>query len=522
MSIHQLLGIRSLLWLIIGAILPGVVADNFSARAIGSDEIPETISSRLPNSHPNIILIMPDDMGWGDIGAHGHPLVKTPHLDRLHRESVRFTDFHVSPTCSPTRSALLSGRHEFKNGITHTIHERERLALSTVTLPQVLRTTGYLSGIFGKWHLGDEEEYQPERRGFHEKFIHGAGGIGQSYPGSCGDVPGNKYHNPIFLHNKRFTKKQGFCTDVIFTAAQEWMARRISGQKYAASKPDDPKAATAGSPFFVMITPNAPHAPLVSPGPKYDEMYAGKSINGKQLTAGDVAYYGMITNIDDNIGRLLEFLDEQQVAENTLVIYLNDNGGTHTHYYSGGYRGGKGTMYSGGTHAPCFWRWPKVLPAGVDVPALTAHVDIFPTLAYISRATRGKGLEGALKQQVEGRNLLPLLFDPGANWPDRTLVTHVGRWERGEAERAKYKLCSIRNSRFRLVENKALYDLVADRGESQDVSAEHPEVVTELRAAYEKWWSDVQPLLVNEDVPIPAENAFKVRYESQQREKKGK
>ena len=155
---------------------------------------------------PNIIFILTDDQGYGDFSAHGNPILQTPHLDRLRGESVRFTDFHVSPTCAPTRSALLTGRHEFRNGVTHTIQERERLALDAVTLPQVLQRAGYQTGIFGKWHLGDEPAYQPGRRGFGEVFIHGAGGIGQSFPGSCGDAPGNTYFDPLILHNGRFEK----------------------------------------------------------------------------------------------------------------------------------------------------------------------------------------------------------------------------------------------------------------------------------------------------------------------------
>ncbi len=501
--------LRPWMWIWSLVVVLGVVTE------LLADEAPlKSRPSRLSSGPlPNIILVMPDDMGWGDIAAHGHPLVKTPHLDRLHRESVRFTDFHVSPTCSPTRAALLSGRHEFKNGVTHTIKERERLALDTITLPQVLRDAGYLSAIFGKWHLGDEDAYQPQQRGFHEVFIHGAGGIGQTYPGSCGDAPNNKYHNPTLWHNKRFVTTKGYCTDLFFDQAMKWMAARLNGQKHAESKPDDPKASTAYSPFFVMITPNAPHAPLVSPGPKYDEQYEGKSIGGKALSRGDVAYYSMITNIDENVGRLLEFLDRENAAEKTLVIFLSDNGGTHTHFYHGGYRGGKGTMYSGGTHAPSFWRWPQTLPAGVDVTQLAAHIDIFPTLVDIARQLPLR--DSRVRAQVEGRSLLPLLLDRQAPWTDRTLVTHVGRWEKGQVEQAKFKNCSIRNQRYRLVENRALYDLVEDRGEQTDVSAQHPDVVTKLRNAYDQWWGEIQPRLVNEDAVGPATNPFHDRYYEQ-------
>ena len=172
---------------------------------------------------PNIVLVMTDDQGYGDLGATGNPIVRTPNLDRFYRESFRFTDFHVSPTCAPTRSALLTGRHEFKNGVTHTIHERERMTLKAVTLAQVLKRAGYGTGIFGKWHLGDEAAYQPERRGFDEVFIHGAGGIGQTYAGSCGDAPNNSNFDPAILHDGRFVKTKGYCTDLFFAEASKWI-----------------------------------------------------------------------------------------------------------------------------------------------------------------------------------------------------------------------------------------------------------------------------------------------------------
>jgi arylsulfatase len=460
------------------------------ASVIGADPAPE-----LRGRRPNIILIMPDDMGWGDLGVHGHPLVKTPNLDRLHADSFRFTDFHVSPTCAPTRSALLSGRHEFKNGVTHTIDERERLNPATITLPDTLRRAGYATGIFGKWHLGDEDAYQPNRRGFEEVFIHGAGGIGQSYPGSCGDAPGNTYHDPWVRHNGRFVRTKGFCTDVFFNRALEWI-----GEHGADSKP-----------FFAMITPNAPHDPLISPGPKYDAMYAGRSIVGKPIGPGPVAYYGMISNIDDNVGRLLARLDERKLAENTLVIFFSDNGGTHTRLFSGGFRAGKGTPYHGGTHIPSFWRLPGAIKAGVDCPVMTAHIDLFPTLLDVI----GVKPEEPLAKQIEGRSLLPLLVDPTSAWSDRTLVTHVGRWKRGEREAAKFRQCSIRNQRFRLVNNRELYDLASDPGESKNVIAEHPEVTTRLRSAYDAWWDQVQPMLVNETAIGPKINPFREAFERQ-------
>jgi arylsulfatase len=169
-----------------------------------------------PSHRPNIILVMPDDLGYGDYACLGNPITHTPSVDAFKKESLLFTQFHVSPTCSPCRAALMSGRHEFKNGVTHTIYERERMSLKTFTLAQMLKTVGYTTGIFGKWHLGDEAPYQPQNRGFDEVYIHGGGGIGQTYVGSCGDVPGNTNINPTLWHNGKFEKTHGYCTDLFF------------------------------------------------------------------------------------------------------------------------------------------------------------------------------------------------------------------------------------------------------------------------------------------------------------------
>lgn len=447
-------------------------------------------AEELAGSRPNIILIMTDDQGYGALGCHGNPLISTPNLDRLHGESTRFTDFQVSPTCAPTRCSIMTGRHEFKSGVTHTILERERMSLAASTLPQVLKTAGYATGIFGKWHLGDEDAYQPGKRGFDEVYIHGAGGIGQTYPGSCGDAPGNEYFNPAIRHNGTFVKTEGYCTDLFFSQATRW----IDSQR------------DAGEPFFAYITPNAPHSPLVSPGAKYEAPYAGKSAGGKPLDAGSIAYYAMISNIDDNVGQLLVQLDEWQLADDTLIIFMTDNGGTHTHLFSAGMRAGKNSPYEGGTHVPSFWRWPGKLKAGVDIDRLAAHIDLFPTLAALA----GAKVPADLK--LDGRSLLPLLGDPQAEWPERYVFVHQGRWPHGEAEAAKYSHCAVRNERFRLVNNAELYDLSVDPGEATNVIGEHSEVVAAMRAAYDDWWRQARAGMVNEDAIGPDVNPFKAAY----------
>jgi arylsulfatase A-like enzyme len=457
-------------------------------------------ASTAPARQPNIILILTDDQGYGDVGRHGNPILQTPNLDRLHDEAVRFTDFHVSTTCAPTRSALLSGRHDFKNGVTHTILERERMSLKTTTIAQVLKSTGYTTGIFGKWHLGDEPEYRPNRRGFDEMFIHGCGGIGQTYPGTCGDAPGNSYFNPVILHNGTFEKTSGYCTDVFFGQARQWI-KTI-------------KASKQRRPFFAYITPNAPHAPLDVPE-QYEKLYADK-LPQDRAGKNTAKFFGMIHNIDENVGKLLALLKEENIERDTLVIFMNDNGGTEgVRVWNAGMRGSKNTPYLGGTRAMSFWRWPgRLKPAAVA--ALTSHVDVFPTLAALA----GAKLSAAVKAQVEGRNLLPLLNNPQAPWPDRYLVRHIGRWPKGADPSAhKYTQCSVRNTRWHLVNDSkenvkrwALYDLQADPGEKTDVAVQHPEVVKELDAAYDKWWAEVLPLLVNETAPQPAVNPYHEQY----------
>lgn len=463
-------------------------------------------SSPLTGKRPNIIFIITDDQGYGDISAHGNPILKTPNLDRLHDEGVRFTDFHVSPTCAPTRAVLMTGRHEFRNGVTHTIFERERLTLDAVTLVQTLKTAGYTTGIFGKWHLGDEPEYWPSARGFDEMFIHGAGGIGQSYPGSCGDVPGNSYFDPTILHNGTFVKTSGYCTDVFFQQALKWV-NEVKGKQ----------------PFYCQISTNAPHTPL-DVKPEDEARYTGKvpPANGRgpfNQPGATEKFYGMIANIDDNIGILLKKLAEWDIERDTLVIFMNDNGGTGgVRIFNAGMRGTKVTPWLGGTRASSFWRWPGTLTPA-SVPAYTAHIDFFPTLAELC----GVELTEKAKKQIEGRSLTPLLVDPQADWSDRTLVTHVGRWEHGhEPDTGKYRHCSVRTTRWHLVnpshDNRKswqLYDVQNDPGETNDIAKEHPDVVAELDQHFEKWWSETLPFMVNEKAPLAQVNPFKTLYEQQ-------
>ena len=452
-----------------------------------------------PRKKPNIVVILTDDQGYGDLSCHGNPILKTPNLDALHARSVRFTNYHASPTCAPTRAALMTGRHEFKGGVTHTIHERERLNPNAFTLAQLLKSADYSTGIFGKWHLGDEAAYQPNKRGFDEVFIHGAGGIGQSYPGSCGDAPNNSYFDPAILHNGVFEKTKGYCTDVFFEQARQWIgARRV--------KPE---------PFFCWISPNAPHAPLDVPA-AYEKMYAGKipaaAEPGKRAGAA-AKFFGMIANIDDNVGKLLAQLKAWDLEDDTIVIFMTDNGGTAgVNVFNAGMRGAKVTPYEGGTRVPFFFSWPKRFPAVGDRPALAAHLDLFPTLAELS------GAKIPAKVKLDGRSLVPLLEKKDAAWEDRRLFVHAGRWDKGKAAEAKYHTAAVRTTQYRMVnpgrkgEAWELYDIAKDPGEKNNLAADKPEVIRDLHGRFDRWWDEVTPLLVNENAVGPAKNPFHVLY----------
>lgn len=463
-------------------------------------------SEGLAGSRPNVILVITDDQGYGPIGRHGHPWLRTPHLDALYDASTRFTAFQVAPTCSPTRSSIMTGRHPEKNGITHTILERERMAPGAETLPQSLREAGYATGIFGKWHLGDEAEYQPERRGFDEVFIHGAGGIGQKYDCSCADAPDNTYTDPVIRHNGKFVKTRGFCTDVFFQAALGWIKSRRE---------------EAGKPFFAYISTNAPHGPFIAPeknARRFTDLGFGKEQAG---------FYGMIENIDENIGLMTAKLGEWGLLEKTVVIFMSDNGmtgggsgkpgqamgrdadGREMLPYNAGMKGLKGSVEEGGVRVPFFVRWDGRIAAGRDIGTLAAHIDIFPTLAALA----GAKVPAA---QVEGRSLLPLIADPQAPWEDRAIFAHVCRWPTGsEPNDHQWEKFSVRTQRYRLVGTDALYDMEGDPGQKTNVIDRHPEVAAEMKAAFDRYWKEARPLMVNETAPMSPTQPYHEWYASQ-------
>jgi len=455
------------------------------------------MAKKLENSRPNIILVMTDDQGMGDLSCMGNDILKTPNIDNFYEKSTRMTDFQVSPTCAPTRSALMSGRVPFKNGVTHTILQRERMALDVYTMPEALQSAGYATGLFGKWHLGDGEEYLPYNRGFDEVLMHGAGGIGQV---NLGDFPPNKenpYFDNVLLHNETIVKTEGFCTDVFFNAALAWIKEQNETH----------------DPYFAYVSLNAPHGPYYAPE-KYKKRFLDAGYDEK--TAGR---YGMIENIDDNFGRFLDLLDKWKALDNTLIIFMTDNGmsmppmvkdGERIIPYNAGMKGRKNSPYEGGTHVPFFMQWKGVLGQGVDVDALAAHIDLYKTFTELAGVELPKEM-----QELDGRSLLPLFKNAKAEWPERELFVHCGRWKDGERESYKLKNCAVRTSQWRFSKDSELYDISIDPSETNNVIAEHPELVDELRSSYDNWWESVKPLMVNEGLPRVKEHPLHIRYQEQ-------
>jgi arylsulfatase A-like enzyme len=412
--------------------------------------------SKASARKPSVILVMTDDQGYGDLACHGNKMIKTPHLDKLHAQSIRLADFHVCPTCAPTRAALMTGHYSIRTGIWHTIMGRSIMRRDEVTMGNVFADSGYKTGIFGKWHLGDNYPYRPQDRGFHEVLIHGGGGVGQTP-----DYWGNDYFDDTYFHNGKPEKFSGYCTDVWFNESMKF----IESNK--------------NRPFFCYLPTNAPHGPF-NVAKKYSSLYKD---NEKVFNAD---FYGMITNIDENMGRLLDKLKELEIDNNTIFIFMTDNGSSAGFGKGKGYnadmRGKKGTVYDGGHRVPCFIRWPAgKLNGPRDINILTAHIDLLPTLIDMC------GLEQPDGVSFDGASLVPLLTESSKNWTDRTIVVDQQRIEHPQ----KWRNSAVMTQRWRLINGQELYDMQADPSQKNNIADRHRDVVEKLRQAYERWWADV-------------------------------
>ncbi len=414
-------------------------------------------SAALAQKKPNVIMVITDDQGMGDLSAMGNPIIKTPNLDAFYGDAVRFTKYHVSTTCAPTRGAIMTGRYTNRLNVFHTITGRSLLFEDEVILPQLFAQNGYTNGMFGKWHLGDNFPLRPEDRGFHEVVRHGGGGISQGP-----DYWDNDYFDDTYWHNGELEKYEGYCTDVFFSEAMEFIEENKD------------------TPFFAYIASNAPHNPLNVPK-EYIDVY--KDYSEEELPERFKRFYGMITNIDDNFKRLEQKLEELDLTDNTILIFTTDNGTSGgNNIFDGGLRGAKGSVYEGGHRVPLFIRWPDgQLTGGKDIDKLVAHYDLLPTFVDLL------GFDFNPVKPLDGISLKPLLTESTKSWPNRVMYVDTQRLQ----NLVKYKDYSVMDDRWRLVNGKELYDMANDKIQAKNVIDQHPLVVEKLALGYEKWWQSI-------------------------------
>lgn len=437
-------------------------------------------------SKPNVLVIVTDDQGWGDLGVNGNEKIHTPNLDRLARESVQLSRFYVSPVCAPTRSSLMTGRYNYRTGVVDTYQGRAIMHPDEVTVAEILSAAGYRTGIFGKWHLGDHYPCRAIDQGFREALVHAGGGIAQP-----SDPPqGNSYFDPWLEHNGKPVKAKEYCSDVFTDAA----IAHISA------------CADAGEPSFTYLAFNAPHVPLQVA----DELV--KPYRAAMLDEPTAKAYAMITNIDANVGKVLASLERRKLADNTLVIFLTDNG-PQVRRFNGKFRDAKGSVYEGGIHVPCFIRWPAKLKGGTTVDQIAAHIDLMPTILAACALAAPDG------DKLDGINLLPMLSAGGredAISPDRTLYL---QWHRGDTPDAG-RCCAAVSQRYKLVQPLGtaegpppkerkweLYDLLEDPGETRDLAMVHPEILVKMRDGYRQWFADVSATRGFDPIAIHIGNA---------------
>jgi len=437
-------------------------------------------------SKPNVIIILTDDQGFGELGATGNPVIRTPHIDRLAGQSVSLTQFHVMPVCSPTRACLMTGRYNYRTGVVDTYLGRSLMHPDETTLAEMLAAGGYRTGIFGKWHLGDNYPMRAMDNGFEESLVLNGGGLAQ--PGDPPDPVDERgaYFNATLRHNGAWVKTKGYVSDVITDAAIQFIQKEST------------------RPFFVYLPFNCPHTPLQVPD-EYRQRHGAQDFavdkfpnDGHPMAAqydADVLarVYGMIENIDDNVGRLLAKLDERKLADNTIVIYFSDNGCQMHRGYNAGFQGWKGTPFEGGIHQFCFIRWPAQLQAGRQVDRIAAHIDLAPTVLDLC------GVPKPQRVKFDGVSLAPLLRGQPVAWPNRTLCF---QWHRGDAP-GRYRAFAARSQDWKLVQPLGvgekwdgktkfqLYDMAHDPLEMRDLAAQQPDRVAQLKAQYDAWFNDV-------------------------------
>jgi len=438
---------------------------------------------------PNVILIMTDDQGYGDFGIAGNQLINTPHLDQLARESASMSDFYVSPVCSPTRANLMTGRYNYRTGIVSTNAGRSMMHPEETTIAEVLVGEGYATGIFGKWHLGDNYPLRASDQGFQETYLHRGGGLAQP---SEPIENKRRYTNPILFHNNEKIETRGYCTDLYFEAASRFIHQSIDQEK----------------PFFAYIATNAPHSPFHDVPEalyqKYRAMDLSPIMRDKNEDQDTVArIFAMIENIDANIGVLMDQLDRHEITRDTIVIYLNDNG-PNGDRFTGPFRGQKNNVFEGGIRSPLWVRWPARLAAGTSSDHVAAHYDIMPTILH------AVGVPKPAELELDGRSLLPLLEGKSPDWPDRDIIVQA---HRGDAPIPEHNF-AMRSQNWKLLRHTGyqneqpeptvpleLYDMTVDQSETNDLAKKRPEIVSAMRQRYHAWFKDVSSTRPNNYAP---------------------
>ncbi len=410
---------------------------------------------------PNVILIMTDDQGYGDIAANGNPYIKTPELDRLMAESVRLTDFHVNAFCSPTRAALMTGRMSDRTHVRSTVYLRNHLNREETTMAEFFKASGYRTGHFGKWHLGENYPYRPIDRGF-DQWV----GIGDGGSGTASDYWGNDRMNDHYLVNGKWKPIAGFNTDVFFEETIKFIEQDHS------------------DPFFIYLATNVPHGPM-SVLKEWRDEYEDMNFEVKSVPWGDTKdLFASVTRIDWNLGRLRQYLTEKRLDNNTILIFLTDNGSANgTHIFNDNMRGGKGSLYEGGHRVPCIIHWPGGgLNIKKEITHFTSHTDLLPTLIELCKLeTPARG-----HLPFDGRSMVPLLRNRDSNWEDRTFFMHVQNLLNRPLKAKNYL---VGTHRWRLINGKQLYDIQKDRGQNDNVFEQHPNVAADLISQYESYWT---------------------------------
>lgn len=426
----------------------------FSAAALSTASL---YTGAASPKKPNVIVILTDDQGYGDLSCTGNPILKTPNIDKLASESVRFTDFHVTPVCTPTRGQLMTGLDALHNQACAVTAGRTIMRRDVPTMADLFRQNGYATGLFGKWHLGHTYPDRPMDRGFDKCVWFKGWGLQSEIEFD------NDYSAPRYLDGTEEKRASVYCTDLWFQEAIAWMDKQKD------------------KPFFVYLPTNVPHMPLWPPQ-EYADLYKDKT------GPGPAAFFAMIANLDDNIGRLDQWLKKSGLYKDTILVFLSDNGGTvGQRVFNAGLRDSKASHYEGGHRVPCFIRWPNGGFDAFEVATPTQVQDLLPTLLDLCNLSSQRAV-------FDGISLVPLMNKKKIK--DRMFVVQYALRKRAE----KYD-CAVIWNQWRLQKGSELYDIANDRSQKNDVSAQHPEIVKRMKAFYDEWWAKLDPAL-NEPIPV--------------------